>query len=244
MSLQSVCMCVWSCCPGEIWSVTRSHPLYVHRLSGVFLASDAPFCHLVFFLSSFPHFSLSFFTSFLRIPCFICSVLSPFLLSFQFSTFFSFFLYFLSAYPLLHTLRSVTLSSFLPAFHTFLFLSLLPFCSLSEYGAPFRSETVSVFENSVLRVTLEQDEYPSRLVCWASKPTSWLELWLFPARLLNSECMTMMWRFCVFNLPRVNKTEPLYFYSLLLRLGITLLPLYSREPCPFRLSHRWQMYLI
>jgi hypothetical protein len=55
---------------------------------------------------------------------------------------------------------------------------------------------------------------------------------------------TMMWRFCVFNLPRVNKTEPLYFYSLLLRLGITLLPLYSRVSCPFRLSQRWQMNLI
>lgn len=152
--------------------------LYVHRLSCVFLASYTPFCHLVFFPSSFPHF---------------------------------------------------------------FFLPLLPFCSLSVYGAPLRSETAFVFENSVLRVTLEQDEYPSRLVCRTCKPTSWLELWLFPARLLNSECMTMMWRFCVFNLPRVNKTEPLYFYSLLLCLGITLLPLYSRVSCPFRLSHRWQI---
>ena len=91
---------------------------------------------------------------------------------------------------------------------------------------------------------VEQDEYPSRLVCQACKPTSWLELWLFPARLFNSEYMTMTWRFCVFNLPRVNKTEPLYFYSLLLCPGITPLPLYSHVSCPFRLSHRWQMNLI
>lgn len=89
-------------------------------------------------------------------------------------------------------ISSILSPCFPPGFHIFLFLSLLPFYSLSEYGAPFPSETAFVFENSVLRVTLEQDEYPSRLVCRACKPTSWLELWLFPARLLKQN----VWRWC------------------------------------------------
>ena len=133
----------------------RKFMFYVHRQIYVFLASYGPFCYLVFFPSSFPQFSLSFFTSFLL--------------------------------PL--GVRRASLRD--------------SFCIWERcITCDVRTRWVSI----TLGLSGLQAYLMARTLTLPRPPT-------------QRRIMTMMWRVCVFNLPRVNKTEPLYFWSLLLCLG-------------------------